>query len=485
VREVARSEPQFRRRLLYASILFISLFVADLFMIGLLAFRDLSHAVIDRAFKASLEALETQSPSPIDTGPDDAGPVRLHRVEDCPPGGPQTPAWSESCRQTPARPDPFLDIFGTYSYRWQRVVTDTRGRVLWRGFGQGSRLEAGPQVTRAPWHPEARGEWEIGDRRQEIIAVRQPAGPAGDEIREVGIPRELIDQELAQLQKDLQTKLWVGAGIAVLLLLVAFLYVLRLLHRARLLEAQAQMADRVAHVGALAAGLAHEIRNPLNVLSMNLQMLEEEIVERQGGEAGEARMFLSALQGEIRRLSSLVNNFLTYARPNEPRFETKDLNGILRELCLLVRPEFEAKGLTLRQDLSPYLPPVDLDEAQIRQAVMNILHNASQILKPGGVVTVESRIGPQGEAIVAIHDDGPGIKPEDREKIFEVFYSGRGGGTGLGLPIAARILDAHGGSIAVESMPGKGARFVLTLPRRHAASEDPAGAAALAAPERP
>jgi signal transduction histidine kinase len=346
-------------------------------------------------------------------------------------------------------------------------------------------METGQKAPRAPWHPEARGEWEIGDRRQEIIAVRQPAGSTGDEIREVGIPRELIDEELAQLQRDLQTKLWVGAGIAVLLLLVAFLYVLRLLHRARLLEAQAQMADRVAHVGALAAGLAHEIRNPLNVLSMNLQMLEEEIVERQGGEAGEARMFLSVLQGEIRRLSSLVNNFLSYARPNQPRFETKDLNGILREVCLLVRPEFETKGLTLRQDLSPYLPPVDLDEAQIRQAVLNILHNASQILKPGGVVTVESRVGPQGEAIVAIQDDGPGIKPEDRERIFEVFYSGRGGGTGLGLPIAARILEAHGGSIAVESTPGKGARFVLTLPRHHAASEDAAGAAALAAPERP
>jgi signal transduction histidine kinase len=484
VREVARSEPQFRRRLLYAWILFFFLFVADLFMVGQLAFRDLSHTMIDRAFKASLEALETQTPAPTVADPDDSAPAAPLRVEDCPPGNPQTPAWSDSCRQAPARRDPFLDVFGTI-YRWQRVVTDTQGRVLWRGFGQGSRLEAIPRASGPAWHPEARGEWEVGNRRQEIIAVRQPAGPSGDEIREIGIPRELIDRELAQLQKDLQTKLWVGAGIAVLLLLVAFLYVLRLMHRARLLEAQAQRADRVAHVGALAAGLAHEIRNPLNVLSMNLQMLEEEIVERQGGEAGEIRMFLSTLQGEIRRLSNLVNNFLTYARPNQPRFETKDLNGILRELCVLVRPEFEAGGLTLRQELSPYMPPVDLDEAQIRQAVMNILHNASQILKPGGVVTVESRIGPQGEAIVAIEDDGPGIKPEDRQKIFEVFYSGRGGGTGLGLPIAARILADHGGSLTVDSRPGKGARFVLTLPRRHAATGAPAGAGALAASERP
>ena len=98
---------------------------------------------------------------------------------------------------------------------------------------------------------------------------------------------------------------------------------------------------------------------------------------------------------------------------------------------------------------------------------MNVLINATQVLKEGGMVTVTSRVGPQGEAIVSVEDDGPGIAPADRERIFEVFFSSRGGGTGLGLPIAARIMQAHGGSIAVESEVGKGARFILTLPRRH------------------
>ena len=150
------------------------------------------------------------------------------------------------------------------------------------------------------------------------------------------------------------------------------------------------MDDRLAYVGGLAAGLAHEIRNPLNVLSMNLQMLEEDVVARLGGEAGDTRQYLATLQGEIRRLGSLVDNFLSYARPGQPRFETRDLNQVIEDTCLLVRPQFDAQGVHLAQELSAFLPPVDLDEPQIRQALMNILMNAVQILKPGGTVTVQT-----------------------------------------------------------------------------------------------
>jgi len=485
VRGVARSEPTFKRRLLFALVLFTTLFVADLFLLGHLAFRDLGHRVIDQAFRASLVALETQPPSPAGPISDDPEPAPAAQVEPCPPGEPQTPALAGPCVSTPVQASPRPEIFRHLTSRWQPVVTDMHGQVLWRGIGQADRFEIGPAPSpRAPLlHSEVREEWEMGDRRQEVIALRQPAAPGGNVVGEVGIPRELIDEELAQLEKGLKMRLWIGAGLGVLILVVAFLYVLRLLHRTRLLEAQAQMDDRLAFVGALAAGLAHEIRNPLNVLSMNLQMLEEDLGSRPAGDGGETRVFLAALQGEVRRLSSLVNNFLSYARPHQPSFESKDLNRILRDLCLFVRPEFESRGLTLRQDLSPYLPPVDLDEALIRQGVLNLLINASQVLKPGGTASVETRVGPQGEAIIAIADDGPGIKPADRERIFEVFYSSRGGGTGLGLPIAARIMEAHGGSIAVDSAPGQGARFILTLPRRHAAPAAAAAPTAAASPE--
>src|SRR6185295_19188161 len=222
-------------------------------------------------------------------------------------------------------------------------------------------------------------EWQVGGKPQKVIAVRRSNEPGAASIREAGVPSGITDKAIHELRRDLHTKLFVVAAIALLVLAVAIGYVLRLLHRTRLLEAQAQMDDRLAFVGALAAGLAHEIRNPLNVLSMNLQMLEEELVEpSSSGTAVDARVYMAALQGEIRRLSTLVNNFLSYARPHQPRFESKDLNAILRDLAVFLRPEFETRKLTLHLDLSAYLPPVDLDEALIRQAMMNLLINASQ-----------------------------------------------------------------------------------------------------------
>jgi len=475
VRQVVRSQPTYRRQLLFASTLFTVLFVADLLVVGDLAFRDLGHQVIDEAFRASLQALEVD-PLPVVPGPEETGLSLPRPIEDCPAADPQSPVLPEPCRHPLRDQDPSPPVFRSAGTPVERVITDARGNIRRRWIGEAAPPGAtGARPGTVSWHPGEGSTWTVGDRSMEVIAVAQ-AAPGRGALREVGIPREEIEKDLAQIRRDLTLKVWIGAGLAVIILAVAFGYVLRLLHRTRLLEAQAQMDDRLAYVGGLAAGLAHEIRNPLNVLSMNLQMLEEEITAKGGGE--ETRVYLSALQGEIRRLSTLVNNFLSYARPNRPRFEGRDLNGILKEICLLLRPEFEARQLSLREDLSPYLPPVDLDEAQFRQAVLNILQNAGQVSPPGGRVTVESRVGPHGEAIVAVQDEGPGIKPEDRERIFEVFVSNRRGGTGLGLPIAARILQAHGGGIEVESTPGKGARFILTLPRRQAAAPAAADGAA-------
>jgi signal transduction histidine kinase len=477
--EVARSKPTFHRRLLLASILFIPLFLADLFVIGHLAFRDLSHRVIDQALRASLKTLERRQISGTDfVDADDVEPMPAP-AEPCPPGEPQSSTRVTPCTSARPKPTPGPRIFHELRSRWQRILARPDGRVLRVDIEEGEhRLAEAEPMESVPGHREVAEEWQVAGKPEKVIALGHPNGVDTTNAREVGVPSDLIEQEIRQLRHDLQLKLWIGAGFAVLVLLAAFLYVLRLLHRTRLLEAQAQMDDRLAFVGALAAGLAHEIRNPLNVLSMNLQMLEEELGDRRVGDLGDAKLFLAALQGEIRRLSNLVNNFLSYARPHQANFESKDLNAILRDLCVFLRPEFETRRLYLKQDLSPYLPPVDLDEGLIRQAVMNIMINATQVLKEGGTVTVSSRVGPQGEAIATIADDGPGIRPEDRERIFDVFFSSRGGGTGLGLPIASRILQAHGGTIALESEVGKGARFILTLPRRHPATAAALGAAA-------
>jgi signal transduction histidine kinase len=452
---------------LFASLLFTGLFLANLFLVFHLTFDERSRQYIDEAFRASLTALRPAGAEAGDALLGDS-PAPAAPAEACAPGDPVSSDDVAPC--APKGSSLEGGVFRSLSMRVERALFDTRGRVIWRDFWQGSVLDRGDHVERhsGPDHDRVREEWEVGGRPRPVLALREPSPPGGNDIREVGIPEDLIEQELSTLERRLQTKLWIGAAAAGLILLIAFLYVLRLIKRTRLLEAQAQMDDRLAYVGGLAAGLAHEIRNPLNVLSMNLQMLEEDVVARLGGEAGDTRQYMATLQGEIRRLSSLVDNFLSYARPGQPRFESRDLNQVIEDTCLLVRPQFDAKGVHLVQELSAFLPPVDLDEPQIRQALMNILINAVQILKPGGTVAVQTAVAPDGGVVVSVTDDGPGIKPADRERIFDVFYSNRPGGTGLGLAIAGRVLAAHGGRISVEAGPGgRGARFILKLPRRH------------------
>jgi signal transduction histidine kinase len=248
--------------------------------------------------------------------------------------------------------------------------------------------------------------------------------------------------------------------------------VLHLVRKNRLLEQARQSAARASYVGLLASGLAHEIRNPLNAMNMNLQMLEEELQGVPLDDDDFAEL-LESTKSEIKRLERLVNNFLAYARPAQPRFEPKDLNSVVGEVIRFLGVDFKQSEVELQSDLEPLLPTVEIDETQFKQALINLLVNARQVLRAGGCVTVRTRAGSSGEAIIEIEDNGPGVPAEMRDRVFEVFYSSRGGGTGLGLPIARQIVERHGGTIELQSTTGKGTTFRISLRRRHRPSATP------------
>ena len=132
------------------------------------------------------------------------------------------------------------------------------------------------------------------------------------------------------------------------------------------------------------------------------------------------------------------------------------------------------KNVLLKSNLEPLLPQVEMDETQFKQSLINLLVNARQVLGEGGTVTIRTRAGSRGEAVLEVEDDGPGIPVDVQERIFEVFYSSRGGGTGLGLPIARQIVERHGGTIEVDSVEGRGTIFRIRLPRHHVRSVRPA-----------
>jgi signal transduction histidine kinase len=286
------------------------------------------------------------------------------------------------------------------------------------------------------------------------------------EVR-VGVSTDAIDGDIEALRRSLRIKVALLAALGVGLLVVGLFYSLHLIRKNRELEHARQSSERVAYRVNLGSGLAHEIRNPLNSMNMNLQMLGEELRGVPGLEGGEHVEMLRSMQGEIKRIANLIDVFLQYARPAKPQLQVRDLNDVLNATARFLQADFRQSGVELALDLEPLLPSVELDEAQLRQALLNILGNARQVMQPGGQVRVSTRAGMGGEVVVEIADTGPGIPADSIEKIFEPFFSKRAGGTGLGLAIARQMVENHGGRIEVDSQLGKGTTFRIRLPRRH------------------
>jgi signal transduction histidine kinase len=312
--------------------------------------------------------------------------------------------------------------------------------------------------------PEPRPLARAGESYPLATARRSVQVPLGDGLAtlSLGMTSGAVEQEAARLRRELVLRLVVGGLVSLALLMVAFVYVLRLVHRTRRLEREAQEAEKLAYIGTLASGLAHEIRNPLNAMNINLELLEEEI---ESGEVEEGSLaLLRSSRDEVQRLEMLVKDFLAFARPQTVNREEVHPRDLVGDVLRFVRPEFEAKSLRIELIEEDGTPTVQIDAAQLKQALYNILRNAQEVSPAGSRVWVRIGATEQGEAKIDVTDQGPGIDPQIRERIFDVFWSKKPAGTGLGLPIAQRAVVSHGGRIGVESLEQGGSRFSIVLP---------------------
>ncbi|MEZ5980601.1 MAG: ATP-binding protein, partial [Planctomycetota bacterium] len=229
-------------------------------------------------------------------------------------------------------------------------------------------------------------------------------------------------------------------------------------------------AERLAFLARLAGGLAHEIKNPLSTMAINLTLLEEDLGRSSASRGGEATAFeqrsskrIKTLQREVQRLESIVREFLDFARRGKANRRPHDLGQLVRETLEFVEPENEAAGIRQHVDIQSGMPLVLVDEGQVRQALLNLLVNAREAMPEGGELLVRvNRVGK--EAHVSVTDTGVGMTPEQLEHCFEVYWSNKRGGTGLGLATARHVVEGHGGHIAVVSEPGRGTSFEFTLP---------------------
>ncbi len=214
-------------------------------------------------------------------------------------------------------------------------------------------------------------------------------------------------------------------------------------------------------VNTLARELVHEIRNPLNSINLNLQLLEEDLAEIDGNK-DDLRKRVRRIRGEVERLDRILTDFRRYAKLPPLRFEPCDLAMLIEEVLDFTEPEAQRQDIQIVREIQE-LPPIQLDAEQFKQALLNLIINANQAMEGGGELTVRAK-SLNGQIQIDVQDTGNGIEPRLLDKIFQPFFSTKEDGTGLGLAIVKHVIDGHGGDVKVESQPGKGARFTMRLP---------------------
>jgi signal transduction histidine kinase len=337
-------------------------------------------------------------------------------------------------------------------------VTNRDGEVVFTS--NFSSTEAVPEELAS--HLEVSGglsDQDVGETEQ-AYRISVPLGEVGEVV--VKLSKGKLAERAAYLRRELMQQTLVVAGVTLLTMVLAFVLIWHLIQRTRKLEEQRHEASEMAALGVLAANLAHEIRNPLNSINLNLELLQEDLA----GSGGAAASSLVSTRQEVGRLARLVSDFMTYARPAAPRLETVRVGALLREVAEFLRGEARRQNVHLR--LRPDLADAEVrcDTAQVRQVLLNLVLNAVQsvsVLEADRRV-VELGADQVGDAVrVIVHDRGMGIPGDELERVRQPFVSLRRGGTGLGLAIAERIVAAHDGRLELENVDG-GFEAAVVLP---------------------
>ena len=289
-----------------------------------------------------------------------------------------------------------------------------------------------------PFHPLRHllvDDEDGGDRRGTTIVLRRD-----------GRPREFVVSRFAVTDAER------SMGTMVLL---------KDLESIKTLRSLVSYSAKLAALGRLTSGVAHEVKNPLNAMTIHLELLKE----RLGASVESVRENVEVIGSEIKRLDRALQGFLKFVRPQELTLTSVELNELLRGLEALIQPEWQSAGVRFVVVLHPDLHAIRADEELLRQAFLNILLNACQAMPDGGTIRITTALEQaESSAQVTISDEGTGIPAEDLDKIFSLYYTTKPGGSGIGLSLVYRIIQLHDGSIDVSSEVGKGTTFVVRLP---------------------
>jgi len=228
-------------------------------------------------------------------------------------------------------------------------------------------------------------------------------------------------------------------------------------------EVNRRLVAQYTEIATLAGALAHEIKNPLSTIRLNMELLAEDFEGSENVRDRRAAQKIETVQRECDRLQNLLDNFLSFAKIRTLRLEPTDLNALIRRVLEFFAPKARESGIEVICYLDPDLPSVVLDQENFHGALINLILNAQQAMPNGGQLVVRTRQTAAGVALDLI-DNGTGIDERTQAQIFDAFFSTKPGGSGLGLPTTRKIVEAHGGQIGVQSEPGKGTQITIELP---------------------
>jgi two-component system, NtrC family, sensor histidine kinase HydH len=375
--------------------------------------------------------------------------------------------WKQSLRRQP--------------HRRYAAIVDLQGIVV----AHTSREQEGKQVHHSQW-------WNISLDRTERVETSDPVlasalrtidvrVPIRQEDNVIGIYHAgldadwLDDQLLAARQSRTNFWFWLISGTCGLILVSSVVVVGVTRHTARLEhEIEAANARRVTEMHELVVGIAHEIRNPLNAIRLNLHTVGQVFRDEAALSDAEIGTMLDEMEGEIARLETLMREMLGFVRTSDQPPAALDVAEEIGKTLMLLRTNLEQRGIDARLDIADEPDLVAIDGTRLRQVMFNLLNNAIEALPDGGHIEVVVR-GGRSQVEIAVSDDGSGIPPRDRERIFVPFFSTKASGTGLGLALARKFIEEAGGVIRCEPNPrGRGSCFRILLPAARAAAVEAA-----------
>src|SRR5436189_4804914 len=244
---------------------------------------------------------------------------------------------------------------------------------------------------------------------------------------------------------------------------VGYAMILRDITESRRTAQQAIESERLNALTLLAAGVAHEIGNPLNSLHIHLQLMERKVQELGHNATAELQQSIDVARSEVRRLDSIVTQFLRAIRPSQPRLYPENVNAIVEEAVRFFTPEIQDRDMVVEQELRADLPLLQLDRGQMKQAFYNVIKNSVEAMHRQGTLRIRTDLA-DTHVIVRFVDTGGGMSAENLSRVFEPYFTTKPSGTGLGLLIVRRIVREHGGELSIESGQGKGLTLTIRLP---------------------